>query len=431
MLALCASAWWGVVQQYGGVLLAALSVTLIWLVVVRYPVPKSAVSGGARLWMAALRLLALAGLLFLLGRPVLTHHTVRYERPRLTVCLDQSRSLETRDVLDDDASGLQRRHDAMRATFERTAVGRKRLATMFDVELLGFDAEARPKADWSVAPVGNATALGAVLDRIRPSAGSAGQVVLLVSDGAENVMSRDAVVRTARRLAGDRVAVISVGVGSDEPIGDTRRLMVRRLEAPERAAVHDDVAVQAEAAAYGFANVPLLAELLWDGQVVADQELTPSESRFHKPIQFNHVAQAAGFHRVAVRLREARPASRTQDDPIGGPRTSIDQAQFVHVVRDRIQVLVVASQPRHELAFLLRSLAGDSRLSVRPVMISRPVEGPWENPLPRTAAQWGQFDVVILDDVPRRKISRERLQALADAVTQQGVALLAVGGSQR
>jgi hypothetical protein len=98
------------------------------------------------------------------------------------------------------------------------------------------------------------------------------------------------------------------------------------------------------------------------------------------------------------------------------------------VVEEPVSVLVVDAVPRFEFRFLEHLLASDRRLRVESCLLdgrSRSAdEGTRQRlaaPLPKTAADWSRFDVVVLGDICGDDLPAESAKGLVEAVQRDGV----------
>lgn len=435
ILAILAPFLSGSVRTIALVLMAA----CLFLAVPRmYPrLPGDASISVQRLLMAA-RAGALLMVLLLLLRPVLSLHGVRYEKPILSVLIDMSRSMQVRDMPAGDGT-LLRRVDALAESWRTTLDSRARLAERWDVQLWGFHATARRLSQWEAVADGDASALSDALRHATSVGYEVPAAVVLFSDGAENVARSSDLIGVAESLGSQDIALYGVGVGSPEPIGETRRIDVTNLATPTDVTAGARLEVAADVRLLGQQDRPVRVELLWDGRPVDAREIRADGPREAQHVVLTCVAESAGFHRVEVRATavDVEPARHANDEAPPGESHDVETPQrhsgasppqFVHVRDEGLNVLIIEAHPRHETAFVTRALAGDQRLRVQTRWAEATDDRPSANPLPRDVDEWSRFHLVILGDLVRRDLTRARLEALIEAVTQRGVGLIVLSG---
>jgi len=410
-----------------GALLAALALVALGWTPRTYSKTTATIRPWVQWMLVGLRLLVVALTLFLLARPVLRETRVRTQRPTLAVLLDDSRSMQIRDMAGGKEGALISRAEALTQALNAHWSRFRRLETPFNIVAYRFSEtadRAGPLSDtpWSLEASGDLTDIAGTLSRMAEEAGTTESplgAVLLLSDGAHNTTGTEAVRAAAQSLADGDVAVFAVGVGSSEPRGDSRSLVGRDLRAPDRVAVDATLPVNADFECVGFKKTRIDVQCLWDGKVVGSEIRTPRSSHETIHAAFEFVTPIAGFHTVEVR---AEPRDRSWKE---GPRIL---SQYVRVVDDRIRILQIEAQPRSEAAFIARALAGEKRFRLTTAILTRPPEGTWSNPLPRKQEGWRRFHVIIVGDVEERDLTTAQWDAIRDAVSDHGTGLALVGG---
>lgn len=403
-----------------------------------YPRLPGDTSSSVQRLLAALRAAALLTLLLLLLRPVLTLHGVRYDKPIMAVLVDQSRSMLVRDIAAGDGT-LLRRVDALAETWRATIDPRARLAERWDVQTWGFDASVRRLSRWAPDAGGDASAISDALRHVCSVGFDVPAAVVLFSDGAENVARSADVLAAAEALRNQDVALYAVGVGSADPIGETRRIDVTNLTTATDVAAGARLDVAADVRLLGQQDRTVRIELLWDGRPVDAREIRAAGPREAQHVVLTCVAESAGFHRVEVRATAVNdapspaewvetPPSEADETDTAAHRSGASPPQFIHVRDEGLNVLIIEAHPRHESAFLTRALAADERLRVQTRWAEATDDRPSANPLPRDADEWSRVHLVILGDLVRRDLTRGRLEALVEAVTQRGVGLIVLSG---
>jgi len=378
-----------------------------------------------RAFLAMVRLAALAAVFAAFLRPMASWSEERRMRPTLLIARDASRSMSIADVPRRDE--FEARGRAVRRALSDLAPRLKALGESWDIvqarfsDVLTIDppAASRPA---NAADDGMATsissALSSALTALSDSDRQLGAVVL-ISDGAENVDGEIGSSAAARNLSAAGVALFAVGVGSPLPMGDTRTIVARTLIAPERASSGTRISIAGDFDCLGFAGEPVEVELLWEGEVVERQTFTPRAAAEPIHAAFDVEARPAGFRSVEVRASPRDGATA---------KNTASLSRFIQVTDDAMQVLLVESHPRSESGFIARALAGEGRVRLTRMYLSKPPEGEWANPLPASREAWREYQVVLLGEVTRAEAGDSRLNALLQAVEKDGVGLAVLGG---
>jgi len=370
------------------------------------------------------RLLALAMILLLAARPVLQWTQIMRERAVLGIAVDDSRSMTVRDAPADaqpDTAKPVSRLEAVRAALDASSAALNRLQAELDVRWFTFDADLAPTAWPALSGSGTVTALADAVRQVhtvleqtqRKVAG-----VILVSDGRDNFSAGDSPEAVAAALAGAGIPLHTVGVGSEVPTDQTRSLQARRLEAPDRIAAHNRLIARAEFLATGLADVPIKIELLMDGEGVDAKQLRTRQASELIRVELTHTPARGGLHRVTVRARTLA---------IEGERRTAELSQFVQVTEDKVQVLYI-DRPRYERAAVARALATAGELRVTKINVSQPDNRGASPAVPKTPAELGQYDVVLIGDVDRLAFPKATLRAIRDLAATRGQGLAMLGG---
>jgi hypothetical protein len=259
------------------------------------------------------------------------------------------------------------------------------------------------------------TALADVLYELAQRGEVARPAALVVfTDGQDNA-SRRTLAEVGRICGQLRVPVHVVGLGAS----GAGNLAVKDLVAPEILFFADQVAVTVHWQCQGFTEARAVLSLTLGGREVGRQRLrltAGEEGRTTFTFTPTAEADAAGRAELAATLT------------LEGPETFIgDNAlrREVRLIDRKLRVLYIESQPRFEYKFLQGLLLRDRRLEARlhltegdpKTLNSGP---PYLPKLPATRAEWFNFDVVIMGDVPPQALDEERQFALRDFVTRGG-----------
>lgn len=375
--------------------------------------------------LLCLRLLAVSVVLALLTRPVVEYVTITRERGTLAVLVDDSRSMGVRDVLSDprspEASSMLARAEVVESTWQDHREALAALASDLNLRYFRFDASIDSLAELKFTVKGEQTALAGAIEQVRSlleAEGGKPVGILVISDGRDNLSSEEEQRSVGDALAARGVPLYAVGVGSELPVGQSRGILARRLDCPESVALLNRLPAQAEFVATGLAGKLISVELLWDDAVVEAQQVRPALPTELLRVNLGHTPIAGGLHRVAVRARVQEGAQGRDDASL---------AQFVRVTDEKIQVLYM-DRPRYERAAIARALEAATELRVTKVDLSR-ADAEGRSPgLPRSAAEWQAYHVVLIGDVDRGAFSATTLSAIRDLVIEQGRGAAMLGG---
>ncbi len=375
---------------------------------------RTKLSAGRTTLCVLARVAAWVVVLLMIGRPRWDWVIVEWEEPLLTVLLDQSKSMSITDR--ESPEGQPREVLAGRA-IAGARPWIERLDRLYEVRTFGVGTQCERLDDWSIRPRTPVSAIAAALRHAGQSRSAHGEppvAVLLVSDGAENAVSPRVVREVAAELAAQRTAMLAVGVGPAAEL--TPAVLLDPLVVPARIGSRDRMRVPVAAYVTGCAGHAVQVALLWGDQPADERQLPIEQAAQRLATEFELRPPGVGLHRLTARV--TLPADLGAESS----ETSI----IVDVRDDRIGVLMLEGQPRNELAFAKRAVAGDPRFELTQRLLLGGTSP--RAAMPGTLPRWADFDVVILGNVPARQLGSDALLDLADAVRQRGVGLLLVGG---
>src|SRR5919201_496935 len=238
-------------------------------------------------------------------------------------------------------------------------------------------------------------ALGLGLAMLPP--GVAGRLVLL-SDG-QDTTNDESGLTSAEALALARGVPIDV-----VPIAPPRLrdVAVRALDVPRTARIGDHVPVRITL--HSTSATKAILTLWIDGQVAQQAIALPAGDTV---LRTDQLFTAAGPHTFRVHV-DAPGDAVTQNNALEGAT----------VVAPPGRVLLAVSNPA--AATTLATTLARAHLTVIPMLAAS---------LPASTAAYRGYDDVVLDDVPATVLSRAQERALRDAVYNDGLGLVAVGGA--
>ncbi len=372
--------------------------------------PGTGASRGHRAALMTLRIAVLAGVATMVARPVITYTRIQRDRASLGILLDNSRSMSVRDVPgESQSSPTISRAEAVHQALEKASDALRRAGDDLDLHWYLFDVDTRERHTPRIAGDGRYTALADAAGRARQLLTSSGRKpagLILISDGRDTFSRAGDPTGPADALTAAGIPLFTVGVGSEEPSGETRALQARRLDAPTRVTVLNRMPVRGEFLALGLAESDVAIELLYDDAVVDTRRMTPTEARELLSADLMHVPDAPGLHRVTVRARSPRL-----------PGGDAVLHQLVEVTDERIRVLYI-DRPRYERAAVARALDASGEF-----LVTRTDTGPGA-PL----ADLGTYDVVLFGDVEASSLPPRALALVLELVTRSGRGLGLLGG---
>lgn len=326
---------------------------LVWYaVLVRRRLPR-------RRWGLAIGLMTVGAAipLAILLNPVWIQRIPRPEgKPLLTILVDQSASMETRDAVDGRSRFEQAAALARSATTD--------LAERYDMRIRSFAddwSQASPQSLATLAPDGATTNLASAIDGALDESCVQGQAILLLSDGVHNASGGTFSVREAVSKARVLAAPVYVHtVGGSAAVDD---LEVALNLPQELGFVGQRVPVTVTITHRGNLAASTTLSLLRNGEVVdtRDVTLTPDGSAEE---QFDVSEEQAGLYRYEIQ-------AETSSDEV----TSVNNtaALLLRVVDEPVRVLLLEGKPYWDTKFLMRKLAADP--SIELVSIVKMAEG--------------------------------------------------------
>jgi hypothetical protein len=374
-----------------------------------------------RLVIGAMRITVFAVLAGCLLRPALGLTSAVPQRNVLAIALDDSRSMQIRDV------DTTRRVAAEERVFADSTALVKRLSDKFALRFFRFGADASPIASASALSASGArTDLATMFASIRqeladvPIAG-----VVVVSDGADNSSSDLAAALVGLRIK--QIPVYTVGVGRER---FARDLSLDRFDLPATTLKGSGVLATATIGARGVSGDSVMLTTEADGHIVATQALRIPAGREVIDVPVRVPPLDVGTHVISVRV-----------SPVPGETiTENNETQALLRVRDGFErVLYLEGEPRFEFAFLRRAFDGDS--AVRLVGLLRSAKGKYlrinvndsldlVNGFPTRRDELFQYRGVILGSIEASYFTADQLRMLSDFVDRRGGALIALGGRQ-
>ncbi len=285
----------------------------------------------------------------LMGPSRMPPETSAANRPRLSILLDTSESMQTAD-----AEGMSRLRFAV--TRFLSAPQLQKLAQDYNVELSGFDEKLRPlsagqlQKDDAALATGKATYLvdsvSAALSKIPAHETEA--VLCVISDGHD---TQDAPIQPAATSARSRkIPVYSIGLG-----GETMERDAALLAVPMQPYLlpGEPGAILVKVYQSGLGEASTMLKLNHNGRVETVPVPFNHKSVVEMQIPIQH--QEPGLFEYAVSI-----------DAVAGEKETGNNAQvvFCEVHKKRIRMLMLEGQPFWDSKFLAQSLRKDERIEL-------------------------------------------------------------------
>ncbi len=414
-------------------------------------------------WLClGLKIAGFAALALCLLEPLWTSERARPGANLFAVVADNSQGLQIKDRGETTTRG-----QALQALLApRAGDWQATLADNFEVRRYVFDTRLQATTDFrELVFDGRATGLGAALRTLqqrfqgRPLAG----IVLLTDGNATDL--RDGQIPDLTGLP----PIYPVVIGRREPARD---LSVQQVTVSQTAFEDAPVAIQAEVAAAGFRDEPVVVRLTdRAGKLVQEQTLTAAKDSATLAFRFRVKPEQKGlsFYEVSVAPRGGVGPAVEEATPANNRRVlAVDRG------RGPYRILYVAGRPNWEYKFLNRAVESDEQLQLtalirvakrEPKFDFRGRAGETGNPLfrgfgnqaaeevqrfdqpvlvrlntrdetelragfPRTAEELYGFDAVVLDDLESEFFAPEQAQVLQRFVSERGGGFLMLGGME-
>jgi uncharacterized membrane protein len=368
--------------------------------------------------LAALRIAALAVLVFCLVRPMLVLSTVVPQQNYLGILLDDSRSMR---IIDGDLP----RSAFVQESFGPDSRLLAELADKFQLRFFRFSSSTDRLTDVTGLVHGGArTQIAPALDRAReelapvPLSG-----LVLVTDGADN--SNSALTESLLALKAASIPVYTVGVGREKFDKD---IELSRVSTPRVVLKDASLVVDLLVASTGYVGQKVQLVVEDGGRIVASQEVTLPADGEPAPVRVHFTASESGPRHFRFRI-PAQPGELVLENN--------DQEALIDVRDDREKILYFEGEPRFEVAFTRRAVAEDKNLQV--VMLQRTAENKFlrlsvdsANQLlggfPRSREELFRYKGLVLGSIEASYFTLEQLRMIADFVGDRGGGLLVLGG---
>ncbi|MEQ1574745.1 MAG: vWA domain-containing protein, partial [Vicinamibacterales bacterium] len=384
-----------------------------------------------RIVLTALRMAALALVLFCLFRPTLVVRAAVPQQNVVAVLLDDSKSMQIPDW------NAQARGAFVKQQFGPAGSGNggsgqggplmKALSDRFLVRVFRFSSTAgRLNSVNDLGFNGSQTKLGAALAGVRDElAGLPVAGVVLVSDGADP--SETSVTEALLGLKAERLPVFTVGVGSAKL---PRDLQIDRVNVPRSLLKGASLLVDAVVTQTGYSGRTVRLDVEDDGRIVGSQEVRLPSDGSPATVRVRATAAEAGPRVFRFKVAPQPDEVVTQNNA---------REALVDVRDTREKILYFEGEPRFEMKFIRRAVADDKNLQL--VVLQRTADNKFmrlevDNPdellggFPKTREELFAYRGLVLGSVEAGAFTGDQLQMIADFVDKRGGGLLMLGGAR-
>ncbi len=394
-----------------------------------------------RVGLAAVRVLLVVIVVFLLNRPSLTLEERREEPSTVAVIVDRSQSMGLIDA--PMGEGVVSRLSAIQGLLEADGklvqtMSREHALRWFSfagasTSMSGAEDVATIRADGEVSAIGSS-----IQNVVGSLEGQRLAGVVILTDGRDTSASN--LDTASLRDAGVKVVAIPLGSA-----GGVRNLAIESASVPESVFAGDLVNVSVRVRAGGLVPGEVVRVRLLD----RDGEPLPAVSVTNAALGVSGamtertlVPDATGQGEFSVELQTSPPEPGTTEFivevvPVEREVDQNDNRQWVRIdVMDaNVRVLYVEGYPRWEYRYLRQELIRDRSVEVSLLLTSadesfaqegdRPIRR-----FPETLDELLEYDVLILGDVDPRQFTESQLQLMAEFVSRRGGGLGMIAGER-
>lgn len=339
------------------------------------PLPRA-----LRILLTALRIVAILVLFLALFEPVLSYKREFDRKPRLTLLIDNSRSMEMKE------NGRSRKEE-VDSVLSSNAF--KKFADAFDVTNKNFAGgliEENKPPDYEKTAIGDAISRLSEQEIAQPS-----EYWLLISDGISN--SGISLSAAAEEV---KIPVFTIGVGKevsekDIAISGINNNQVVFAGKPTEMTVHLEWS--------GMNNDTARIEILSHDRVLEAKTIRLPAGRLKQDEKISFSPEKPGQQTFQVRIPDVNGEVQTDNN---------GRSFSMTVLRSKLKVLLAADRLDWEFAFLNRLLSNSANIELTQV-ISKKDGGYLGDPFPSRQEELNQYDMIILYDIdiPRLKPKSE------------------------
>ena len=372
-----------------------------------------------RTLLTAVRMAALAVLVFCLLRPVLVLSSVVPQENFLGVLLDDSRSMQIADRDETPRHAFVAEHFGTSESELLTA-----LEDRFALRFFSFSSETdRIGSVAELSYEGTGTHLGLALERAHEElSGVPLSGLLVVTDGADN--TEGGLGEALLPLQASGVPVFTVGLGRE---AFDRDIQMSRVDTPRRVLKGASLAVELVVTHQGYQGETVTVQVEDEGRIVGTEDVQLPADGEPETVRIRFTANDEGPRLFSFRVSPRPDEMVTQNN----------LRQTLIVVEDRSEaVLYFEGEPRWEVKYLRRAVEDDENL--RLALLQRTAENKYlrlglededevAGGFPRTRSELFKYQGLILGSIEAAHFTPDQLRMIADFVNHRGGGLLMLG----
>jgi uncharacterized membrane protein len=402
------------------VIVAALAIAFL-----SYRVLRGRVQWRERLVLGALRVAALAIILFCIFRPVLVVKAAVAQQNVVGILIDDSRSMQL--PASNTANGS--RADQVRQTFANPdSPVMKALSEKFLIRTFRFSSSTgRVSAPGDLSFSGTQTRLANAIESARQElAGLPVSGLILVSDGADTT---DATVADALLASkAESLPVFTVGVGQETLAHD---IQIGRVSTPRTALKGTSLLVDAVITQTGYAGQTVSLDVEDGGRIVGSQPVRLPADGDPVSVRVKFTANEAGPRIFRLKVAPQPNEVVTQNN----------QRDVQIDIRDRRErILYYEGEPRFEMKFSRQAIKDDQNLEL--VTLQRTAENKYLRldidaagvelaaGFPKTREELFAYRGLVLGSVEASAFNADQLRMISEFVDVRGGGLLLLGGAR-
>ena len=445
---------WLEMPKHDKLFLLGLGITAaVWGILYLYRREGRSLNRLTRIFISALRMIALGGVVIMLLEPVIVFTKTEQVPSTILVLRDQSESMDLKDAYASQTyadrlaqslhleGGVRQLRDtprnqlidrALNSGLTKTleANGDRVLASHTFAGQLLTDSTTQPTTSPSTLPIGidrTTTAIGtAVRQAIAAYRGQPLAGILLITDGQSN--AGESPVKAAEYAGSEGIPIISLTAGTLE---GPRNARVSKIEASKTVFVRDPSQLRVILESHGLAKAPatLVMERRKDGgpwEEFARQSITLEENGQVQSIPFDFKEERPTRLEIRATLADVGPELTTDDNVA---------TEEIRVIRQKIKVLFIAGNTFPEVEFIRNALLRDSGVAASTWLQAATAD--YEQPgnpvikkLPQTQEELNDYDCVVLYDPDPNGWPQQFPQMLGDFVGKAGGGLVYIAGER-
>jgi uncharacterized membrane protein len=396
-------------------------VLFVIVVYILYRQTTVTISAPLKLLLVSLKALVLSILFLCLLKPLLVVSNIIPQESYLALMVDNSRSMDIKDMEKDKSRGQ------MVSEFLYRANGMtERLQEIFRLRTFSFDSNtSRISGEADLSFTGSKTSIAQGLEHvIKELKGLPLSGVVLMTDGGDN--SNEDSLHTARLLKSLDIPVFTIGVGQEHVAIDHEIIQVKAAKTVMEDSIFD-VHVTVGSRGYEGRELELLIEQ--DDKIVASKRIKVEQDLTIRRHTLELTPEKEGNLIYTVRIPEQTDEIITENNK----RTFLVNNEI-----RRSNILYFEGHPRNEYKFIRRAVEDDkslrlvSHLQTGPQKFLRQgIESPLElaSSFPASAEELYKYEAIILGDISRASFSDDQLSLVHDYVSERGGGLLMLASS--